>query len=351
MPSQRKPDNRPADFRALTEMSAAFGQNIMHIQGAGGNVSLKDGDVMWIKASGTMLCDALTQDVFVPVDLPAMRTAIGRAAPEADTPAAFLIPGASTLRPSIETSLHAIFSERVVLHSHCIHTLAHAVQADPMGVLQGKLSAFDWAYAPYIKPGANLAKTVSDAMGKGTNVVVLGNHGLIVAGETVDAVHDLQNAVHAALFVAPTGTGAADMAQLTALCAGTSYAPVQDPMVHHIALTPERVSQVTSGSLYPDHVIFCGIAVKSVMPGDALEETAQHATDQGLPPPVFLLVPGAGLVARRDASPGAQIMLRCLADVIARVPQDAKLNYLTQAQNLELLDWDAEKYRQLLNEK
>jgi rhamnose utilization protein RhaD (predicted bifunctional aldolase and dehydrogenase) len=54
-------------------------------------------------------------------------------------------------------------------------------------------------------------------------------------------------------------------------------------------------------------------------------------------------------LVHKDASIGAKTMLRCLADVITRLPGTAELTYLTQEQNYELLDWDAEKYRQALN--
>ena len=52
---------------------------------------------------------------------------------------------------------------------------------------------------------------------------------------------------------------------------------------------------------------------------------------------------------RRDASAGAEAMARCLADVTARIPDGARLRYLTAEENGALLDWDAEKYRQALD--
>jgi len=57
-------------------MSARVGKNILLVQGAGGNSSVKDGDVLWVKASGTWLADAEDQDIFVPVSLSAARTAL-----------------------------------------------------------------------------------------------------------------------------------------------------------------------------------------------------------------------------------------------------------------------------------
>ena len=42
-------------------------------------------------------------------------------------------------------------------------------------------------------------------------------------------------------------------------------------------------------------------------------------------------------------------MARCLADVMARIPEGASVSALTAARDLELVNWEAEKYRQSLN--
>ena len=62
---KNRPELLTLDFRAL---SARLGSDPLQVQGPGGNTSIKDGDVMWIKASGTELANAETQDIFVAVD-------------------------------------------------------------------------------------------------------------------------------------------------------------------------------------------------------------------------------------------------------------------------------------------
>jgi rhamnose utilization protein RhaD (predicted bifunctional aldolase and dehydrogenase) len=42
-------------------------------------------------------------------------------------------------------------------------------------------------------------------------------------------------------------------------------------------------------------------------------------------------------------------MIRCLADVASRIAPATALRALTDAEQAELLGWDAEKYRQSLN--
>ncbi len=330
-------------------MSASFGSNPMHIQGAGGNSSIKDDAVMWIKASGTLLADALTKEVFVATDLDRIRQALDANDPVADQPAQFLFPGGSGLRPSIETSLHAVFPHRVVLHTHCIHTLALAVRKDARERLLEKLEGFDWAFVGYTKPGANLARSVQSVLTPEIDVIVLGNHGLIVAGETVEEVHSLQNRVHEALHCDPHVADVPDLRALKHCAQGTDYELPDDLSLHQLGLDAGRVTQVTEGSLYPDHVIFCGVAVASLKQDETVENAVQRLTQSGAPAPVWLIVPGGGVIVRKGASGPARIMMRCLADVMARIPGDAELSYLSSDQNNELLDWDAEKYRQKLN--
>ncbi len=41
-------------------------------------------------------------------------------------------------------------------------------------------------------------------------------------------------------------------------------------------------------------------------------------------------------------------MAQCLADVLSRVPRDWQIDMLSSKDEAELLNWDAEKYRQAL---
>ena len=329
----------PQDLAALATLSARAGSDPLLIQAAGGNTSVKEGPVMWIKASGTMLADALEKDIFVPVDLPAMRAAMDDPAIDADKPAQFVLDGYA-LRPSIETSLHAVFDQRIVVHVHCVQTLAAAVRRDAEEILAKRLSGFDWCLVPYRKPGANLAASVRERLGPKTDVAVLRNHGLIVAAETVEAAADLLDRVVAALTVEPAAPQPADVDGLRAAAGPGWSVPDAEAPVHQLALDPGRVAHATGGSLYPDHVIFCGIGAAAVENGAVPDASGA---------PVFLIVPGKGVLMREDASNGAHALVRCLSDVLVRVPAEAGLTYLSAGENAELLDWDAEKYRQTLN--
>ncbi len=64
------------EYRALLELSTKLGADPLRTQAAGGNTSFKRDGVMWIKASGTWLAEALAKDIMTPVLLEPLRKAI-----------------------------------------------------------------------------------------------------------------------------------------------------------------------------------------------------------------------------------------------------------------------------------
>lgn len=61
---------------------------------------------------------------------------------------------------------------------------------------------------------------------------------------------------------------------------------------------------------------------------------------------MMLVAPGAGVLLHRSANASQHAMARCLADVCRRVPQGAAIHYLGQDDLWQLLNWEAETYRQ-----
>jgi rhamnose utilization protein RhaD (predicted bifunctional aldolase and dehydrogenase) len=334
----------PHDLPLLRVWSSKFGNDPLLVQGAGGNTSIKDDGVMWIKASGTQLADALEKDIFVPVDIEKM-TRETLAHPErADEPQRYQLEEGG-LKPSIETCLHAIFPKRVVMHVHCINTIALAIRTDKAFELAKRLSSFNWTYVEYAKPGAQLAALVQNALNDEVEVIILGNHGLLVAGDSVDEAAALIEQISAALHADAAPVQPVDSERLQAL-AGETYEPAQpDDRVHQLAMAGPRIEKAIGGTLYPDHVIFCGIGAHAMKPDEPADSYCLRAEQT----PHFLIVPDAGVLWRKDITENGRTMARCLSDVMVRVPDDASLNYFTQAQDFELLDWDAETYRQKMN--
>ena len=233
------------------------------LQGAGGNTSIKRDGVMWIKASGTWLVDALAQDIFTPVRLDPLRKAIADGDPRAAAAVDFVDTqrNAGGLRPSIETSVHAIIPAPVVVHIHCVNTIALAVRHDGEALARERLrphADLALAFVPYRKPGLPLAHAIAERLSKGTNVLVLANHGLVVAGETVAEVADRIERVCETLSVPARVAPRVDAEKLAAIVEGSDYRLPHDLATHAVALDPKSLAIARRGSLYPDHVVFLG---------------------------------------------------------------------------------------------
>jgi hypothetical protein len=98
----------------------------------GGNISVKQDGVSWIKASGTWLADALSHDIFVPVALQSLRQAIERYGPACESCPEHVVEALNPrgLRPSIETTMDAVLAQKIAVHVHRVDTIAWAIQED-----------------------------------------------------------------------------------------------------------------------------------------------------------------------------------------------------------------------------
>ena len=133
-------DADKTELASLRDFSSHIGADPLLIQGAGGNSSVKFGEIMWIKASGTQLKDAVAQDIFVPVRWGDIANAVQNDAKLADMPQEFQLDG--ELRPSIETCLHAVLPNPVVIHVHCVDTIALAMRPECCCIVSGQARRF-----------------------------------------------------------------------------------------------------------------------------------------------------------------------------------------------------------------
>ena len=356
-----------AELDALRTLSARIGSDPSLTQGAGGNTSLKIGDTLWIKASGTWLAHALDRDIMVPVWLAPLLAAVAAIDPAAEQAHQFTIASLNTsgLRPSIETTVHALMPQRVVLHVHCVDTIAFAVRADCVEQVSPQLEGLNWAYVPYARPGLPLALAIAEHRAKRPDVLVLGNHGLVVAGESVEEAEALLHNVKNRLRVESRVAGTPDADGLRALVAASmalspkggdggedvpgaaEYRLPDSEAAHAVAVDATSLAIAARGSLYPDHVIFLGKGSAIAKSG---EDVAAIVRRLGFPP-TFIVFPDKGVLMRADMQPNGDAMARCLADVTARIPAGAPVRALTGEEHLQLTDWDAEKYRQNLARK
>jgi rhamnose utilization protein RhaD (predicted bifunctional aldolase and dehydrogenase) len=345
----RMSSDEQSEICDLLELAAGLGWDPLAIQGPGGNISLKRDGVMWVKASGTWMMEAMTRSILVPVDIAAVLDGLAAGDPACETCSAFVRSDLadSPLRPSIETTLHAVMPQRVVVHVHCVETISLACLSDAAERLAGPLTGLNWTFVPYIRPGASLGRTMAEQLRAGTNVVVLGKHGLVVAADSVAEAAQLRIEVSSRLARQPRPAPVADHDALRD-AEGDGYSIADDDVLHAIGTDPISLAVARRGSLYPDHVVFLGPGIIVVEGSETAADAARRA---GRPAPPRVGVPGKGVLLHEAATSGARALARCLADITCRIASDDVVDPLTSAEEDQLLNWDAEKYRQSLDQR
>jgi rhamnose utilization protein RhaD (predicted bifunctional aldolase and dehydrogenase) len=252
------------------------------------------------------------------------------------------------LRPSIETTVHAALPQRVVLHAHCVETIAWAVQAGAPENLAERLRGMRWSFVPYVRPGLPLTQVMRSLIAADTAVVVLANHGLVVCGDTVAGAGATLNEVVSRLKRPVRSAPRPDLAALTQLCAGHGYRLPHLPSVHAIATDRQSLDIARRGSLYPDHIVFLGPGVFALDAHETLADGLQRARREGRGEPALVLVPGKGALVRTAAPPAAEAIAGCLGDVLQRLGADEPIRVLTKEEEDAIANWDAELYRKTL---
>ena len=322
---------------------ARVGQEPLLVQAAGGNVSWKESGTLWIKASGAWLADADKDDIFVPVALDALRAAL------ASGPSHLRLPEATEghVRPSIETFMHAVMPQRIVIHLHAIEALAVLVRVDAQETLRARLQDhFRWQWVQYRQPGAQLARSVAVVLDRSprTNVVFLQNHGILIGGDTIGEIDRLINALLLALKqdVASAESGSQPIRKYpNALPTGSlEYVAIEDARIQSLVHTPELYRRLLGAwALYPDHVVFLG---ESAPVFESRCEASRYGRKRR---PPLLFIRGEGVFAKPDFSQAQRAQLVCYYEILTRQkPQDVLVE-LTKEEIHDLLHWEAERYR------
>lgn len=329
--------------KAISDFSSVLGSDPLLVQGAGGNISWKHGDTLWIKASGTWLADASRRDIFVPLSFAKVRTLMS--AGEENFMSAVV--GNSTARPSIETSLHAVLQHRIVVHVHPVDVLAICARKTGNDLLAKRLDGLSWALIPYAKPGVRLTAAVSEVCRQcpAANVLVLANHGLVVGGDTIVEVDDLLRDVSMRLRLEPRTWEQGDSSfKGSSSEAWEQYGYVPTNARWHGMALDRTILELARDHwvMYPDHAVFLGANATIIRPSMWRQDLGR-AMERRLP---CVFVEGMGVLERCDMTKAQRAMLQCFYDVAMRIDDASDIQSLSETDVSDLLNWDAEKYRQ-----
>ncbi len=370
------------DLKELIEISRFYGKGNDFTIAGGGNTSVKDKDRFAIKASGVGLRD-ITEAGFVELSREAVRAILSRTYSDEpfqreeqiknDLMASRVDPEKGG-RPSVESSLHEMLEWKYVIHTHPFEVNALMCARDAEKEVQ-ELFADRALLVPYTDPGYRLAKLMWDELsrykkthGAQPHVVLMRNHGLVVAADTVAEVRSLTEDVFARirgklrknLSVEPLPVPdvvARLVPALRMLLSDGETAKVagvrNSTLVDHF-LRPENREKI-SLPFMPDDIVYCKSAPLFLDfakdPGQALEAfpaaLAQYRKRWGYPPKM-LMIGGVGLVAVEDSKRSVETCLDVFEDLM-------KVSWLSErfggprflsARDIEFIDtWEVENYR------
>jgi len=320
----------------IERFCTVIGSNPMLAQGAGGNISWKDGDILWVKASGMWMSDAEKEDIFVPVNLRNILKEIAKFNYLVDIRAL----ASSELRPSIETILHALMPYKVVLHIHPVEILPYLVTENYEELISSIIEdSYNSAYVNYKKPGPDLAQAVSEIFLNSPDVQILflQNHGIVIGGADIDEIGEildfLKSLTKNSLIREDNSTVSVDKDNIP-----TDYQVIPDKKINHLVRNDIYFYHTKfNWALYPDHIVFLGGS------SFCYEDINEFLLSEERPGLIF--IKGVGVFTREKLNLAQLAQLRCYYDVVCRLDSQHKIKTLKYSQISELLDWNLEKYR------
>lgn len=325
----------------LNNICYQLGQDIFYTQAAGGNVSIKEENSMLIKASGKWLSEAINENIFTEVKLDIVFDAISKI-----DLSALNYSDSKTLKPSIETVVHAVIPYKIVVHIHHINSIVHLIHKECETLLNSKLKKYSFPYkiVRYAKPGLPLAKEIQLILKDypKTKVFLLKNHGVFFSANSLEEVVSQINELNELLFL-ESSLRTINIIQKQLL--------FQNSKNREFNLFPESivqsmVHQKNSKKLlefiwpiYPDHLVFLG-SYPNFITKKTILNPSQLKLDDGI-----YFVENYGVFYKGNISQSQRQYLICFAHIFHRIIDHKKVSTLNSAEVDEIVNWESEKYR------
>jgi len=326
----------------VEEFCYEIGQDELLVQGAGGNISWKDDNELWVKASGKWIADAKKEEIFVKVDLKDLKEKINNqnfsSSPQLLTK--------SDLRPSIETLMHALMPQKVVLHLHAIEPLAILVKKNCQAELEEKMTKqnLNWLLIDYVKPGELLAAEIYLGLLKKpkTDIIFLKNHGIVLASKSIEDLRIKLEVINN-LFKSKRKLKRLTIPNQVEHSKNDlkGYKFLEDKQIQSLVWDKKLLSYLKDfWILYPDHVVFLG-------PKPFVYESIEELKDIELneEQPELIFIKNDGVYVKESFNHAKVVQLKCYYQVLIRQKDRSNLRALSDLEVKDLLGWDAEKYR------
>ena len=322
----------------LNNLSYQLGQGIIHTQGAGGNISLKVNDKMYIKASGMLLSSALQKNIFTETKLSDVKLAFNQ-----KDITIIKSTENNNLKPSIETIVHGILPKKYVVHTHNLNSLLYLVRKDCNIMLAKKLKNFVYNYSiiNYAKPGLELAEEISKTDTNKISVYLLKNHGVIY---TADSLEEIYNQIYQLSIILSVNIvknynfNLNKDIDFTYLKKNSiKIFPINN--VQSLVFGENSINILMKNwALYPDHLVFLGHKPNIC---DNLEAMLEYTDKDN----VLYFVKNQGVFIKGEILNAQIDQLRAYAYIINNTNSIEQLSPLPDNEILKIVNWDSETYR------
>ncbi|NQT59801.1 MAG: class II aldolase [Bacteroidetes bacterium] len=359
----------------LISLSRRYGANPEFVLAGGGNTSLKDENVLYVKASGHTLA-AIDRQGFVAMDQQKLQAVWVKEYPAdpdqrenavlADMMNARL--DGETARPSVEALLHSLLPQKYVVHLHpaLVNGLTCAVKGEEYA---DKIFGKRALWIPLVNPGYILAKTVRDKLlkykgqfGVAPEFILLQNHGIFVGADTpesIDTIYDsVMGTLQQQLIRKPEKGDLSIIADrrlaieesLSSLAGNTSR-EIYSCSSKELALRLRDWNNFipVSSAFTPDHIVYSGFkplwVPESVFSGDVKQEIhalVEDFRDQHNCEPKTIAVQNTGIFTYNE---NALVLFLDTVQVAAYTESFGGYLYMTDEQIDFIRTWEVEKYR------
>lgn len=322
----------------LNNLSYQLGQGIIHTQGAGGNISVKINDKMFIKASGMLLSSALQENIFTETKLSDVKLAFER------KDISLIKKNAKNiLKPSIETVVHGIIPRKYIVHTHNLNSLLYLVRKDCDKILKEKLKNFKYDYEiiDYAKPGLELAEKIYKTDVNKLSVYLLKNHGVIFTSNNIDEIYNQIHDLSKALFIDNIKYFEyrinKDIDFEILRKNNIRLFPLSN--VHSLVFGKDSIYNLEKyWALYPDHLVFLGHRPNICDDMDFMDNYIERDN-------AILFVKDRGVFVKGEILKAQIDQLSAYAYIINNTEYKDDLSPLSENEIMNIVNWESETYR------
>ena len=364
---------------ALLHMTHKYGADANYVLAGGGNTSFKTDSTLYIKGSGSSLA-TIREDQFVKMDRALLGAMWDKTYSsdvkerEAQVLADMMdarLRGEESKRPSVETLLHDLFPQKLVLHVH--PALVNGLTCS-QGAENAMRELFPNAiWVPSSDPGFVLALLCRELMtdyeaknGRCANLLFLQNHGVFFAGDTEEEIDAIVSEVMTKLAsktekAQPDFTPvpfdvnrAVAIAPALRMCYGKGE-PASVNFVSNVetakyASSPEAFAAIV-GSFTPDHIVYCKaepMFLAADLDTAAIAETFNAFTEAKGYMPKIVFAEGLGMFACGKNKKEADTAATVFADAMKIAAYSEAFGGalpMTREKIDFIVNWEVESYR------